>query len=250
MTDFKTILAAADDTDKMELTIAYNAKITAAKAYQERPGKTTSEDRRAVEGDYNALLLVMVAKYFPEQKPAPEGERFNDRLQSWNWLTAQGYKVSRGKFYNDCKAGFPTVHRDKTISRYQVLQYGQQLDIDRRGGHEVNRADQHDEAITRRAVADADRAEMQAAQMQRELDKEWIKRDEADLETCTWTALTRDGIVNRFIKNLPTFIHAVGGDLQRMADGQAVFDQTVTDACNDISRMGEVDVDFEAVEEI
>ncbi len=245
MTDFKTILAAADESDTMDLTIAYNAKITATKAYQERPGEATSKDRKAVEGDYSALLQKMVAKYFPQDKPAPEGERFNDRLQAWNWLTAQGYKVSRGKFYNDCNAGFPTVHRDKTISRYQVLQYGQQLDINRRGSTEVDRSGQHDEAVIRKAVADADKAEMQAAQMQRELDKEWIKRDEADLETCTWTALTRDGIVARFIKSLPSFIHAVGGDLDRLADGQAVFDQAVTDACNDISHSGEVEVDIE-----
>jgi len=250
MTDFKTIIAAADDQDKMDLTIAYNAKITAAKAYQERPGKATSEDRRAVDGDYDALLQKMAAKYFPEEQPAPEGERFSNRKQALNWLNAQGYKVGQDKFYKDCKAGFPNIHRDKTISRYQVLQYGQQLDMASRGSASTDGDYQLRDAEIRKAVADANKAEIQAAQLQRELDKEWIKREDSDLEVCTWTALLRDAINHRITQGLPTLIHAVGGHLDRVADGQEVIDQAVTDACNDISRSGEVDVDIDELEEV
>ena len=112
----------------------------------------------------------------------------------------------------------------------------------------ADRANQHDEAVTRKAIADAQKAEIQAAQLQRELDKKWIPSEEADLEKCIWTALTRDNISNRLIKALPAFIHAVGGHLDRLPEGQAVIDQAITDGCNDISNSDKIDVDVEEAE--
>ena len=159
MTDFKTILAAADEQDKVDLTVAYNAKVTALRAYQDRPGKATSEDRKFVEADYADLLQRMVEKYFPEEVPPPEGERFANRKQAHDWIRNQGYSTSRGKFYNDVAEGFPRIHKDKTISRFEVLQYCQQQDVERRGTP-VDLADARENAETRKAVADADRAEI------------------------------------------------------------------------------------------
>ena len=78
--------------------------------------------------------------------PAEAGinlERFVNRKQALDWLKAQGYKVSQGKFYQDCAAGFPAVRKDGTVSRYQVMQYGQQLDIETRAASIFTPEDEH-----------------------------------------------------------------------------------------------------------
>lgn len=62
-------------------------------------------------------------------QPAAEAqeERFKNRAHAFRWLQEQGYKVARGKFYQDCAAGVVLVGRDGSLSRYRVLEYGTNL---------------------------------------------------------------------------------------------------------------------------
>ncbi|RLD02521.1 MAG: hypothetical protein DRI32_08795, partial [Chloroflexi bacterium] len=120
-------------------------------------------------------------------------ERFKNRKQAFEWLQKRGFKLVERTFYNACDAGFPAVAADKTLSRFEVSEFLRQREAKYRkqpGGL----SDVREDAETRKAVADAKKSEIQAQQMQRELDKKWISREESDLETCTWAALTRDYI--------------------------------------------------------
>jgi hypothetical protein len=58
----------------------------------------------------------------PERSPDVP-ERFSSRKEAWEWVTAQGGTVSRGKFYDDGKKGLYRVHADKTVSRGSVAEY-------------------------------------------------------------------------------------------------------------------------------
>lgn len=236
--------------DAAELTVAYNGRIKAMQAYQQAPGKAAKEDLQAATELFNQVVARLMSKYLPDQAPAPEGERFVNRKQAYDWLVAQGYKVSRGKFYNDCAAGFPRIHRDKTISRFEVLQYAQQLDVSRRSDVDLtDLARQREDAETRKAIADAKKAEIQAAELQRQLDKKWMLREEAQLEACAWASLLRDSVAYRLGQAVPAIIHAAGGQLDHTADVQAVIDQAIIDACNDIASSGEVEVELVDEEE-
>jgi hypothetical protein len=53
-------------------------------------------------------------------------ERFNNRADALVWLQSKG-QISRGKFYNDCKAGFITIHPDKSVSKFQVAEYAEKV---------------------------------------------------------------------------------------------------------------------------
>jgi len=245
MTDIEQLRQHCTKDEAAELTVAYNGRIKAMQAYQQSPGKATKDDLQAATDYLQQVLDRLRAKYMPDQAPAPEGERFVNRKQAYDWLIAQGYKVSRGKFYNDCAAGFPRIHRDKTISRFEILQYAQQLDVSRRSDLDLSDlARQREDAETRKAIADAQKAEIQAAEMQRALDKKWMLREDAQLETCAWTSLLRDAIAYRIAQSVPAIIHAAGGNLDHTPDVQAVIDQAITDACNDIAKAGEVEIDF------
>ena len=182
-------------------------------------------------------------------------QSYKDRAAALRFLRDHGYTKSERTFYGDCDKHDLLEPDGKTILLCSLLAYFWRVYPPVAAGRQTSDdvsdlSAAREAADTRKAVAAADREEMKRDQEQRELDKQWIKREDADLETCTWTALTRDQITNRLGKSLPTLIHAVAGKLDRLADGQAVIDQAVTDACNDISNSGEVDVDFEDVEEI
>ena len=175
-------------------------------------------------------------------------EKFSNRKKAYLWLIEQGLKISERKFYNDCASGCPALGSDKTLSKFEVSQYL----ISQKKTYRPKKSEFssiREEADTRKAIADAEKAEIQTGQLQRELDKKWILREDADLETCAWVSLLRDSITNRINQSLPTFIHSVGGYLDRLADGRAVMDQAITDACNDISNSGEVNIDIEEIED-
>ena len=175
-------------------------------------------------------------------------ERFKNRKRAFEWLQQQGFKLVERSFYNACDAGLPAVAADKTLSRFEVSEFLRQQEAKHRK-QPGSLSGIREDAETRKAVADAKKAEIQAQQMQRELDKKWISREEADLETCTWSALTRDYITSRLERSVAALICAAGGDMTRTADVQAIIDQAVIDGCNDIANSGEVEVYLEDVED-
>ncbi len=173
--------------------------------------------------------------------------RFKSRAAAAAWLKEQKAPISQRGFYDACDRGFPAVAADKSLSRFEVSEYLRSLESKQRrapGGSGTIRED----AETRKAVADAAKAEIQAEQMKRQLDKDWISRADADLETCAWAGLTRDYIAHRLSQSLPTLIHTAGGDMTRAPDVQAVIDQAITDGCNDVANSGEITVDIEDTE--
>jgi len=175
-------------------------------------------------------------------------ERFKNRKQAFEWLQQQGFQLSERTFYNACEAGSPAVGPDKTLSRFEVGEYLRKYERKYRK-QSGNLSGIREDAETRKAVADAKKAEINAEQLQRELDKRWISREESDLETCTWTALLRDQIAARLTQALPALIHSAAGHIEQLPEAQAIIDQAITDACNDISDSGEVEVYIEDVVE-
>lgn len=53
-------------------------------------------------------------------------ERFRNRREALDWLQVR-VQISQGKFYQDCAAGLLTIHPDKSISKFQVVEYGESL---------------------------------------------------------------------------------------------------------------------------
>jgi hypothetical protein len=202
----------------------------------------------AAKAVYAEIVASLWAKYHPEEVPAAEGERFKNRKQAFDWLQAQGYKISRGKFYNDCEAGYPGVHRDGTVSRYQVLQYAQQQDVTRRASA-TDLDDRRIEADTRKAEADAQKAEMQAEEMRRQQDKLWIQRDRAEEITCVWVSRLRDAVAYHLDKGLLAIIHGCGGKPERQSEVKAIIDSAMASACNEIANAEELTVEIEDLEE-
>jgi hypothetical protein len=231
---FDQILAAAKGADKAELTMAHNGLVIATKAYGAQPGKQTKADYDAARALYDETLARLTAKYLPNQAPAPEGERFRNRKQAFDWLKAQGYKVSIGKFYGDIKAGFPATHQDGSVSRYQVMQYGQQLDLSRRQAPETSTLDR-DEAETRLARAKASIEEMKEERMRREQSAQWLHRDEAWAALAALTGTLLDALRHHFHTNQGKLIHLAAGDQARGPELYEGCEEVVHQAFNEIA---------------
>ncbi len=180
-------------------------------------------------------------------QPAGEiAERFVNRKQALNWLQAQGYRVSQGKFYGDCKAGFPGLHRDGSLSKYQVLQYGQQLDLEARGtvGERID-SSEHE---ARKLKAEAEIAEMKAERMRRDEDRLWLHADEAWAQVAALVGTLRDAIRHHLYAGQREIVQAAGGGQDRSQEAYECVDRLVSAAYNEVA--GEaIDVKFAREEE-
>jgi len=235
---YQKLLETVSEPDKAELTLADNGRTQAMKAYQDKPGKASKDDYDAARTMLEETVDRLYARYFPQEAPTPENDRFKNRIQALNWLQAQGYKVSQGKFYGDCKDGFPTIHKDGTLSRFQVMQYGQQLDIEKRSNPVDSLERERDEA---RKV----KAEMQADEMRRELDKKWILREDADSHEAALMGILKETFRHRVYLDHSHLILTAGGDPNRDSEFALALQGFVDAAFNDVADGKRFEVEFE-----
>ncbi|MBU2537261.1 MAG: hypothetical protein KKH22_02400 [Proteobacteria bacterium] len=236
---FPRLLAAATDQDKLELELVRDGLAAAMSAYQKSATKETKANWDAARDAYDEALARFSARYFPEEAAAVEGERFANRKQALNWLQAQKYKISQGKFYQDVAAGFPVLQRDGTISRYQVMQYGQQLDVEARSGAPVSGRREEDE--DRKAKAEADIKEMEATKRRREEDADWLHADAAWMAIAGLLGVLKDSLRHHFHAGQGELIHLAGGDQARGPEVYEGCEELMGRAFNEVAGMGKIE---------
>lgn len=228
-----------DRDDSSDLALAYNGVVSAKRAYQEKSGSDTERDWTAAEARLEKVRQRLIDKYFPAERKRTSGLVFNRQKEAREYIRSLGFKVSDGKFSQDSHKF--TVRGE--IHQDDLLDYARASL--RKNTTETDLGAKREEAETRKAIADANKAEINAQQLQRELDKAWILRADAEDNECVAAALVRDGIAHQLNKQLPAIIHSAGGDPARQPDVQAIIDQAITTACNDIANSGEVEIDIE-----
>lgn len=123
------------------------------------------------------------------------------------------------------------IAQDGSLSKYQALTYGLQLDQRVMPGPEVFDKMEHDQ---RKAKADADMAEMKAEKMRRETDKLWLHADEA------WAAVA--GLVGGLRDCIRHHLYIGQVGVVEAADGEQVRSQEVFEHMDSL-----VDKDFNEV---
>lgn len=169
-----------------------------------------------------------------ETKAAPAdagAERFTSRKQALEWLRASGYKVSQGKFYQDCAAGYPFVNRDGSVSKFQVLEYGQKLDLQAKSAAAVAAASR--EWDDRQIKANAEIAEMKAERMRREEDRFWLHAVDAWAQVAALVGALRDNIRHQLFIGQREIVQVAGGDQDRSQEVSDFCDQLVARAFNE-----------------
>lgn len=166
---------------------------------------------------------------------------FTQKNDALEYLRDRGYKISHGKFSQDSNA---LVGSDGNISKEALSEYEKTLKKLVTKQIDDDFASMRQEGDARKSIAAAEREEIRLEAERRELDGKWMLREEAEQSICIWTALTRDYIAARLEKSATRIIAEVGGDLNRLPDLRAVFDEIITDACNDVANSGELRVEI------
>ncbi len=170
-------------------------------------------------------------------------ERFSNRKKALDWLQEQGHKISTGKFYKNCKEGFPAVAVDGSLSRYQVLTYGLSLNKEVLVDPEKLSTREFDQ---RKAKADAEMAEMKAKKMHREEDKLWLHADDAWSLVAGLTGKLRDSIRHQLYSTQREVVQTAGGEQDRAQEVFEFIDQLIDKAFNEVA--GEsINITFERV---
>jgi len=167
-------------------------------------------------------------------------ERYKSRKKALTWLQDNGYKISTGKFYQDCKAGFPSVGSDGTVSKYQVILYGQQLVSGVVADVPIStREDDH-----RKNRADADIAEMKAEKMRREEDKDWLHAEDAWSAMAGLIGTLRDCIRHHIYVKQGEIVLSAAGKQDRSQEVFGFVDEVISQAFNEVAGSA-ISVQFE-----
>lgn len=189
----------------------------------------------------------MAKKQHKQETPESlEAERFKNRKQAFNWLREQGYKVSQGKFYQDCLTGFPIIQRDGSVSRYQVMEYGDQLKLERAIDSlspTSSPAPPLREHEMRKIKADADIAEMKAKRLRQEEDEEWLHAADAWATLAALMGTLRETIRYVLDKGQREIVHVAAGDQARSTEVFEHIDILINQAFNQVAD-GKINVIF------
>lgn len=165
-----------------------------------------------------------------------DSEYFRNRKEAHQWLLDNGYKISQGKFYQDCKQNaFPYVNKDGTVSKYQVMEYGQGL---REEQAPDLSAIERSEYLHRKEKADAEMAEMKAERMRREEDALWLHADVAWSTLAVLIGNLRDTIRRSLHAAHVDIVLAAGGELARAPETYERIEDVINQAFNEVAKKG------------
>ncbi len=171
---------------------------------------------------------------------------FRTRKEAHEWLQVNGFNVSQGKFYGDIKKnGFPVVNADKTVSKYQVSEYGRSLKAERAPNLS---ALERSEYLHRKEKAEAEMAEIKAEKMRRELSEEWMKKLEGWSAVSTLIISLRDALRRAAHDGKEELAGAAGGELLRAPELYEKIDELVINrAFNEVVGV-RLDIEWEVEE--
>lgn len=248
-----------------ELTVLYNARQKAFGYLLEDPTAQRKKDHDALR---EALLqeLDSLETYYlsPANRTAAPGAAdptdvlFRNSTEMFEHLKDRGWGISsRQTLTNHAKSGSLQLQPDRSITAKAFDAWKLHPDGGLRyyEAYVKNRRDElgtiEDNAL-KKSAEELKAIEFKNRKAAREEQIELgtlISRADADAQTCTWASLTRDAIASRTSRALPAIIHATGGQIAALAEAQALLDQAIDQACNDIAESGPVDVVLEPIDD-
>lgn len=223
---FLTLKKSVNKADREELDLVAAGKKTTMLAYKKNPGKGTKAFVAAREL-YDETVERLSVKYAQDLDKDPESDRFKNRKQALLWLRGEGYQISQGKFYQDCDAGFPRVHKDKTVSKFEVLQYGQRLVAEPIVAPDFGESQ---DLKNKKLKLDVERLE-------RDADREsgrWLLKEEAWGAIATLFSNIQDSLKHHFNIDQGKLVYLAGGDHARSAELYEACEELIVKAFNDV----------------
>lgn len=227
----KRLHEASSGQDKAEISLLHNAVLGRMSAYKDKPTRANKIDWDAAKEGLAALTNKLWPKYFPEDAVTQDPQRFERQKDALAWLHAKGYKVSAGKFSNDWNGGKIKVYQGG-VSFAALLEYAATLDVDHKKiANSEQRAARKDDLEIRRLEQQVEKAEIE----NRKEDVKWVLREASIDQAAALLILLRSALRHHFGVKTPVIIHAAGGDPTRAVELEAVLQETISAAFNEMA---------------
>lgn len=164
-------------------------------------------------------------------------ERFKNKSAALAWLQSRG-QISAGKFSNDCAAGYPTVHADKTLSKWQVMEYAEKLF----GG--VRETPVLVDMSARKQSLEIEKLEQDVEKgklANRKEDEKWLYKEDAWAQMAAIIGKLRDSLRHQMHVGTVALISAAGGDPQRGPEVYEIGEGLISRAFNEIVEAGRIE---------
>ena len=113
--DIKKLIGMVSESDAVRLKILHNAVAKNMRTYNSAP---TEANRRNWEASENALkeaIADATSTINPEKK---QEDFFETKLDAWRFLRADGWNISRSRFYDHCRDGL--LRPDPATGQYKL----------------------------------------------------------------------------------------------------------------------------------
>lgn len=186
-------------------------------------------------------------------KPFQYQQTYKNRAEALERLIhAKGLPVSQGKFYPDAlKHGL--VQADKSLQLADLLNYVEQhLKLDPVTGQsllEINHGKEMADLDLKEKRLKVEKLEREKEQAERELDRDWKHREEADEDLAAILGVLLDAIDHHLYRGIAEIIHVAGGDPARSNEVYAAGQAIISAAVAETMTSGRIDGTFETVAE-
>lgn len=172
-------------------------------------------------------------------------DRFKNRKEALDWLQSRG-QISQGKFYQDCDGGMITIGPDKTVSKYQVMEYAEKV-----FGYTRQTGPTMDMAL-RKERLEIEKLEMEVEKRKlenRKDDEKWLLKEDAWAQLAALIGTLRDSLRHQFHVGQSHLVHLAGGDHQRGPELYEGCEELLARAFNEVCNAGHIEAVFEEVKE-
>lgn len=172
-------------------------------------------------------------------------DRFKNRKEALAWLQSRG-KISQGKFYEDCAKGLITVHADKTISKWQVMEYAE------RHFGPVREPSTSADSAAKKERLEIEKLELEVEKRKienRKEDDKWLHKDDAWAQMAALVGTLRDALRHHFHVGQAHLIHLAGGDPTRGPEVYEGAEDILARAFNEVVQARRIEGVFEVEEE-
>lgn len=174
------------------------------------------------------------------------GDRFKNRAEALKWLQSRG-QISTGKFYQDCDAGIVQIAPDKTVSKYQVMEYAERF-----FGFTRQQAPLQDQ-VAKKEKLEIELLEQKVEKQKLENRKEdahWLQKEEAWAQMAAIIGKLRDSLRHQMHVGTVALISSAAGDQQRGPEVYETAEGLISRAFNEIVEAGRIEgvFDKESVE--
>lgn len=189
-----------------------------------------------------AQLAALRARIGGEEASAgtyPAARTFKNLNQAAAWLREQGWKISDSTIYNHHTRNLINPRADGLYHEADLLRYAQNT-LKRKDGAGSEKLEALQE---RKALAEIERAEVQAAKMrlqQEILEGKYITKEQHEREMAARARLLKADVLNFGRLYVEDLIHLVGGDPAQAPEALAIFERQAEQWLNRYAVQGEI----------